>query len=793
MMSTMNLALLGGVAALLVVLLVMRRSTPDGASSPKKSGGRRSDKKVTSTTTTGTDSGRSGAVLKSRRSKGRAKASRAAASDGGRFGSLTSRLKRGKDDGALAAAEMAAAAVAEAEETFTGAPVEGEPDWDAIRAEMNGEVEDVPHAEAEAATEVAPVAVAPAAAMPPPDTSQWEDEEIITEPGWPLPGDIDASFDEDEEAAMNLADEALTAAREQAEEEAEAAASQATGVDGWLGGAQEPAAGEAETTEPGLDVEDELVWDDTPPAPPSAIGDAAAEAFTEEWTMPGAGDDADGVALDDALAIGAGHEDEGFDFGGPSAEPDPVEPFDFGSLDAGADDEVIDPTRDEPDHHSVVPQDLSPELAAGEALAAEGIGASTDWEAFEAAFVAQPTGEADAGEDAAPVSDDAGFPAFDGTSEEDVEATTLDLEDVPESAAPEADVEADESGWTEPVDEAAATAAPVSTEVSFPADADVEAQVDQEPPASFAWSDESDEIPVSDPLPAWASNQDEEPASDPTVPFSVASHPAWDDDANDHHATDSDRGDAVAPEPAADPRDAWFAPAAAEDATPEPAAEIEPDEAADRAWTAANDDEPADPWSLATSADSVEAIEVEAAAPAESDPVEAIAATRVDDARVLEEFAAAGVTASTVSGEVTIPSVREDGGEVAWWDEPTDLEVPTRVGVIPDWMRAPTDERLTGRWSLGGMAFQAGHQALSTVSFRKPLETAPQNWTLAAQGRPLSGTIVLLVEATMNCVIEDLHVVTGEGFAPTEDGFTVTLSSSSSGPFAASGTFRIVP
>ncbi len=36
MMSTMNLALVAGVAALLVLLLVMRRNTADGGSRPRR-------------------------------------------------------------------------------------------------------------------------------------------------------------------------------------------------------------------------------------------------------------------------------------------------------------------------------------------------------------------------------------------------------------------------------------------------------------------------------------------------------------------------------------------------------------------------------------------------------------------------------------------------------------------------------------------------------------------------------------------------------------------------------------
>jgi hypothetical protein len=56
---------------------------------------------------------------------------------------------------------------------------------------------------------------------------------------------------------------------------------------------------------------------------------------------------------------------------------------------------------------------------------------------------------------------------------------------------------------------------------------------------------------------------------------------------------------------------------------------------------------------------------------------------------------------------------------------------------------------------------------------------------------PVPGTLVLALDGAINCAPEDLEVVMEPGFAPTPDGFTVRVSASAAGPFAASGTFTV--
>lgn len=67
---------------------------------------------------------------------------------------------------------------------------------------------------------------------------------------------------------------------------------------------------------------------------------------------------------------------------------------------------------------------------------------------------------------------------------------------------------------------------------------------------------------------------------------------------------------------------------------------------------------------------------------------------------------------------------------------------------------------------------------------RQPLDAAPVTWSLPARGRPEAGALVLIVEALMNCDAKDLKVLTDE---LASEGFTIALTASSTGPFAASG------
>jgi hypothetical protein len=113
---------------------------------------------------------------------------------------------------------------------------------------------------------------------------------------------------------------------------------------------------------------------------------------------------------------------------------------------------------------------------------------------------------------------------------------------------------------------------------------------------------------------------------------------------------------------------------------------------------------------------------------------------------------------------------------VAWWDVPSGTE---------------TDPR-RGRFALGGYALQPGHQVVSGVTFRDGVVPPPSHWVIGpVVGAVAPGTLILLVDGCLNCDRDNLAVIMDPGFAPTTDGFSLKLTASEQGPFAASGTYVI--
>lgn len=133
--------------------------------------------------------------------------------------------------------------------------------------------------------------------------------------------------------------------------------------------------------------------------------------------------------------------------------------------------------------------------------------------------------------------------------------------------------------------------------------------------------------------------------------------------------------------------------------------------------------------------------------------------------------------------------------DVAVEDVPTGA--PTPEPAAPDFaVAAPLEEsasELTGRFALGGFAVEAGHTALTSAMFRDPLVIVPTRWSIANGSAYAPGTIVLHVEATLNCEASDLEVAMESAFAPTAYGATLRLAARGVGPFAASGTFQLIP
>lgn len=138
----------------------------------------------------------------------------------------------------------------------------------------------------------------------------------------------------------------------------------------------------------------------------------------------------------------------------------------------------------------------------------------------------------------------------------------------------------------------------------------------------------------------------------------------------------------------------------------------------------------------------------------------------------------------------------EDALEPAWYEPPTALD-PEGVSwwdeadFAPPELAREAGVPTSGRFALGGFALQPGHEALTGVTFRAPLEAAPQRWELAGVDPVPPGTLVLELDGALNCEAADLAVLTAAGFAPSPEGFTLRVAARASGPFAASGTFRI--
>ncbi len=113
---------------------------------------------------------------------------------------------------------------------------------------------------------------------------------------------------------------------------------------------------------------------------------------------------------------------------------------------------------------------------------------------------------------------------------------------------------------------------------------------------------------------------------------------------------------------------------------------------------------------------------------------------------------------------------------VAWWDVPGSVESDPR----------------RGRFALGGYALQAGHQVVSGVTFRDGVVPPPSHWVIGpVVGAVAPGTLVLEVDGCLNCAPGDVEVLMDHGFAPTPEGFSLRLTAAETGPFAASGTFVI--
>ncbi|MGE0026557.1 MAG: hypothetical protein AB7O78_18370 [Thermoleophilia bacterium] len=104
---------------------------------------------------------------------------------------------------------------------------------------------------------------------------------------------------------------------------------------------------------------------------------------------------------------------------------------------------------------------------------------------------------------------------------------------------------------------------------------------------------------------------------------------------------------------------------------------------------------------------------------------------------------------------------------------------------LSEWFGTPAGAapqiEVSGRFSLGGVAVQAGHMALCGVTF--PSRIADEVH---------AGRIRLVPEALQNVSADGLVVLGDEGFAPDGDGFTLVVAAVAPGAFAVSGRYELI-
>lgn len=117
---------------------------------------------------------------------------------------------------------------------------------------------------------------------------------------------------------------------------------------------------------------------------------------------------------------------------------------------------------------------------------------------------------------------------------------------------------------------------------------------------------------------------------------------------------------------------------------------------------------------------------------------------------------------------------------------------PSGARVLPRLDASVHNRNTAGRFAVGGSALGAGDGAFTRISFRAPLERPILGWAIGDGPHHAPGTLVLVVDAVLNCSTAGLSVSQDDGDANRPDGFTLSLSSDGPGPFAVSGSFYVV-
>jgi hypothetical protein len=211
--------------------------------------------------------------------------------------------------------------------------------------------------------------------------------------------------------------------------------------------------------------------------------------------------------------------------------------------------------------------------------------------------------------------------------------------------------------------------------------------------------------------------------------------------------------------------------------------------------------------------------------------------TAVPDARSLPSMDTAGIKRPEVAAA---PSADADWWDVSpaaqpaaatedWWTTPAsaspygDLSVPvtepapsaaaasTLVGstavatgaagtaagapgarVLPRLDASAQNRQTAGRFAVGGSAVAPGDGAFTRVRFRAPLDRPILGWAIGDGPHHAPGTLVLIVDAVLNCSTAGLSVLQEDTDPARPDGFTLSLSSDGPGPFAVSGSYYVV-
>jgi hypothetical protein len=118
--------------------------------------------------------------------------------------------------------------------------------------------------------------------------------------------------------------------------------------------------------------------------------------------------------------------------------------------------------------------------------------------------------------------------------------------------------------------------------------------------------------------------------------------------------------------------------------------------------------------------------------------------------------------------------------------------VPPAARILPRLDAGAKNPPATGRFAVGGTAVAPGDGAFTRVRFRAPLNRPIIGWAVGDAPDYAPGTLVLVVDAVLNCSADRLTVLQDDGDPGRPDGFTLSLSSHSSGPFAVSGSYHVV-